>query len=131
MRRLGGFLWLSLIFIGCEPKPKNSPLLTEIFQSAGEKIPEVVTNPENYRIQIIYTQIDRKKDQSPVFTTHTFRLDTTRYFYPASTVKFPAAVLALDKLTRYASLGISKDSKVSIGTGFSGMTPVFLSLIHI
>ena len=125
MRRLGVCLWLFLILIGCEPKPKNSPLLTEIFQSAGEKIPEVVANPENYRIQIIYTQIDRKKDQSPVFTTHTFRLDTTRYFYPASTVKFPAAVLALDKLTRYASLGISKDSKVSIGTGFSGMTPVF------
>ncbi len=125
MRRLGVFLWLFLILIGCEPEPKNSPLLTEIFQSAGEKIPEVVANPENYRIQIIYTQIDRKKDQSPVFTTHTFRLDTTRYFYPASTVKFPAAVLALDKLTRYASLGISKDSKVSIGTGFSGMTPVF------
>ncbi len=118
------FLWLFILIFGCESKPNDSPLLREIFQSLGEKLPEVVSDPGKYRIQIIYTQIDRNENQSPVFTTHSFRLDTTQYFYPASTVKFPAAVLALDKLARYGSLGITKDSKLTIGTGYSGMTPV-------
>ena len=54
--------------------------------------PTIISNPDLYRIQILYTQVDRNIDQSPQFTTHKFNIDPKRYFYPASTVKFPAAV---------------------------------------
>ena len=86
--------------------------------------PTIIANPDLYRIQILYTQVDRNIDQSPQFTTHKFNIDPKRYFYPASTVKFPAAVLALDKLSRYESLDITINSKLTIGTGFTGMLPM-------
>ena len=86
--------------------------------------PNLVADPDLYQIQILYTQVDRNIDQSPQFTIHKFNIDPKRYFYPASTVKFPAAVLALDKLSRYESLDITINSKLTIGTGFTGMLPM-------
>lgn len=124
MIRLWIILWFFFFSISCDQKPKNSPLLTNIFQSLHEELPDVVENPKRHQIQILYTQIDRRKDQFPKFTFHSFQLDTTQYFYPASTVKFPAAVLALDKLASYEKLGITKNTRLVIGTGYSGMTPV-------
>jgi hypothetical protein len=52
----------------------------------------------NYNIQIIYTQIDRLKDSTPLFTHYSYQLNDNNYFYPASTVKFPTSVLAAHKV---------------------------------
>ena len=49
-------------------------------------------------------------------------VDNTKYFYPASTVKLPAAVLALDKLRRYESLSIDKDTKLTINSDKTWMS---------
>ena len=51
----------------------------------------LLADPESYRIQIIYSSIDRKPGNKPVFTDHYFQVDPDRYFYPASTVKMPTA----------------------------------------
>ncbi|MGB6151429.1 MAG: serine hydrolase [Pricia sp.] len=61
-----------------------------------------------YEVQIRYTQIDRKKDDI-TFTDYDFQVDTNTYFYPASSVKFPIAVLALEKLNGMDSL--NKDTR--------------------
>ncbi|WP_317169052.1 serine hydrolase [Poritiphilus flavus] len=66
---------------------------------------------ENYEVQIRYTQIDRRND-SILFSDFDFQVDKDRYFYPASTVKFPIAVLALEKLNHIDSL--SRDVKFYI-----------------
>lgn len=58
----------------------------------------VLANPEPYRLQIIYTRIDRDADNSPNLTYYELGLDDNRYFYPASTVKLPIALLALEWL---------------------------------
>ena len=56
-----------------------------------------------YEVQIRYTQINRKND-SILFTDFDFQVDETQYFYPASTVKFAAAVGTLEKLNALDSL---------------------------
>ncbi len=61
---------------------------------------------EKHEIQIRYTQIDRRND-SIVFTDHDFQVDKSNYFYPASTVKFPAAVAAVEKLNEIDSLSLN------------------------
>lgn len=58
---------------------------------------------DQYEVQIRYTQIDRKND-SIFFRDYDFQVDDQNYFYPASTVKFPIAVLALEKLNQLDSL---------------------------
>nr|WP_295926971.1 serine hydrolase [uncultured Dyadobacter sp.] len=72
-----------------------------------ERFSEVLKNPEKYRVQILYTKIDRNKNNVPHFTTHGYRLNSGEYFYPASTVKLPAVALAFEKLNK---LGIDKDT---------------------
>lgn len=69
----------------------------------------IASNPA-LRVQVIYTQIDRDKNGEPHFTDHTFHLDKDQYFYPASTVKFPVAVLALQRLNELKIAGLDKES---------------------
>jgi hypothetical protein len=54
-------------------------------------------HPELYELQIRFTRIFREKD-SVRFANYDYQVDRNRYFYPASTVKFPIAVMALEKL---------------------------------
>ena len=110
--------------VGCSNNPSDNQLLEKIFNSMGNDFPEIVSDPEKYRIQILYSKIDRDINQKPKFTTFSFRTDSNKYFYPASTVKFPSAVLALDKLKIYSSQNINKDTHLTIGDGYNGMTEV-------
>ena len=48
-------------------------------------------------MQILYTQINRNQKNEPTFKTFSFGVDTSRYFYPASSTKLPIAVLAVEK----------------------------------
>ncbi|MDF4202503.1 serine hydrolase [Maribacter sp. SA7] len=61
---------------------------------------------DSYQVQIRYTQIDRRND-SVVFTDYDFQVNDSMYFYPASTAKFPTAVLALEKLNKTDTLSIN------------------------
>lgn len=53
---------------------------------------------KKYKLQIIYTQITRDSNGKPSFKNYTYKLDSTNYFYCASLVKLPTAILALEKL---------------------------------
>lgn len=87
-------LVLSFLFTSCD-RPEISPL-EKVLWSAHPAMLRVLHNPKAYEIQIIYTQIDRDEKGRVSFTDYTFRSDTTQYFYPASTVKLPMAVLAME-----------------------------------
>lgn len=67
----------------------------------------IMERPFTYRIQILYTQINRDARNKAQLQTFTHRLDSNEYFYPASTVKLAASVLALEKLNK---LGIDKST---------------------
>lgn len=72
-------------------------------------------NVEQHRVQIIYTQIDRDAENRPTFTSFTYRVDPAEYFYPASTVKLPTALLALEKLQRLSIDGLGRDTAMLTG----------------
>ena len=82
----------------------DSPVLTSILEKASAgPAQQVLKDPDTYRLQIIYTQIDRNKKGQPSFTHHTFQVDPNKYFNPASMVKMPLAFLALEKLHQLSS----------------------------
>jgi cell division protein FtsI/penicillin-binding protein 2 len=64
--------------------------------------------PKN--IQIIYGQINRGTNNVPKTTTYYFNKNNNAYFYPASTVKFVVAVLALQKLKAIGNSSINKNT---------------------
>ena len=119
-----GILLISLTTLSSCYQPKDSLLLKDILSSMDHNFTSIVNEPTKHYLQVMYTQIDRDADQAPIFTTHAFNVNPKKYFYPASTVKLPAAVLSLDKLRRYESLGITKDTKLTIGSSQDWMSPV-------
>ena len=92
-----------LLFIGaCSLTPVKDPLQA-VLDSDNPLIKRVMDNAQAHEIQILYTQIDRRND-SIVFIDFDFQVDSSNYFYPASTVKFPAAVATLEKLNEIDTL---------------------------
>ena len=94
--------------------------LEALMVSQPERFATVLENPAKHRIQIIYTQIDRDADNQPTFRSFEYRLNDDEYFYPASTVKLPAAVLALEKLRDLGVAGLGRDTVMLAGDDVSG-----------
>ncbi len=113
-------LILNVTFMGCTEK--RSFIETKMLESGEFK--NVLSNPEKYRLQIIYTQIDRLSDNSPVFTTHRFRVDEGEYLYPASTVKLPMALLALEKINTLGIPGLTPQTSMVIDSLYDWQTKV-------
>ncbi|MFV0604835.1 MAG: serine hydrolase [Niabella sp.] len=67
-------------------------------KNASQQLLQVLDNPHEFRYQIIYTKIDRNKNNEPHFTPYYLNVDENRYFNPASMVKLPTALMALEKL---------------------------------
>ncbi len=65
---------------------------------------EVARNKKQYHAQIIYTQINRDKKGALHFKNYRYHVDTSSYFYPASTVKLIVSALAIEKLLEDSSV---------------------------
>src|SRR5205814_8602933 len=81
-------------------------------------------NKDSFRVQIIYTRIDRDQHNHPSFRNYYFNVDTALYFNPASTVKLPLALLSLEKLNRLTKKGVSKYTSLHIDCNYTWQTPV-------
>jgi len=90
---------ICLSHFSCQDASNQNNPLDVVLGSKNVKIKRVLDNLESYSVQIKFSQINRKND-SISFTDYSFQVDSTQYFYPASTVKFPIALLALAKLNR-------------------------------
>lgn len=96
-------LLLLVLLSGCQSsKPQGDPLVS-ILNSENPAIARVMEDPDKYQIQVRYTRIERQGD-SINFTDYDYRVERDHYFYPASTVKFPIALAALEKLNTLDSL---------------------------
>ncbi|QJD81248.1 serine hydrolase [Spirosoma rhododendri] len=79
-------------------------------------------HPDRYRLQIIYTQIDRDRANKPTFTNYYFNVDSTVYFNPASTVKLPLALLSLEKLNGLKNPQLTRETAMQFDSAHSGQT---------
>jgi len=86
----------------------NNPL--EMILNSNSALKAAVANKDSLRIQIVYTKIDRNKRNKPTFTEYNYNLNNNIYFYPASTVKMPIALLALEKLNELNIKGLNKST---------------------
>ena len=98
--------------------------LVDLLAQYPEYFQPVLSNPDN-KVQIIYTQIDRRRNGKPKFTDHYYNVNETSYFYPASTVKLPVAILALQKLNELKITGLNKNSTMITEADHSGQTEVY------
>lgn len=115
------FLVLIIGFSCTKPTEHLDPLRQILM--GNDSLRQVVENPA-HRVQIIYTQIDRDANNQATFKTYHYNLDTNTYFYPASTVKLPVALLALEKLNELNLPGITANSTLQTGAATPPQTAV-------
>ena len=103
-------VFLILIF-GCR---KSDNPLDLILNSNIPEIKKIKNNLSNHEIQILYSSIQRDSLGKPIFKEFSYNLDKNYYYYPASTVKLPIAILAIQKINYL----IDKGFEISINTPF-------------
>ena len=96
------------------PAPFNA-ILPSIQDSIAKK---VLASPNTYRLQLVYTQIDRDQNGIPRFTNHTLYADAENYFNPASMVKMPLAFLAMEKLYELNQPGVNKYTTMQFDSNY-------------
>lgn len=101
------------------------PFLEDLLKANPQYFAAVLLNRKEWNTQIIYTQIDRGGNGMPSLKNYYFNVNPANYFYPASTVKLPVSLLALQKLNELKEKGIDKHTTIITETGNSSQTAVY------
>lgn len=83
-------------------------------------------DPSAYQAQAILTTIQRNKKGTPTLKSYYWGHPVGEYFYPASTVKMPVAVLALQRLRELKIKGLDAYSRMEHGAERPPQTAVTL-----
>ncbi|RBL93231.1 serine hydrolase [Chitinophaga flava] len=108
-----------------QAQPRTDTLLKNMFdRQATPSLRHILQYPDSFRYQLIYTQIDRDANNKPHFKNYYLEVDANQYFNPASTVKLPIAVLALEKLRELKVRGLDGNTPMLTDSSWSGQVTV-------
>ena len=93
-------LIISICIFSC-----TTPIDT-VLTSEHPAIQKVMDSLDTYEVQIVYTQIDTTSKGLVKFKDYAFQENQKTYFYPASTVKLPIALLASEYVTAHPELDL-------------------------
>ena len=81
-----------------------------------EFVRKIIKYKDNYEIQILYTEVSKNNLGQTEFKDFQFQLNDEKYFYPASTIKLPIAIMTLSKINELRAEGsnISLKSKLKL-----------------
>jgi hypothetical protein len=86
------FVLYGLLLVCCRAtaQEKTDDFLSGLLRKqASPDLLRVLDHPDSFRYQLIYTRIDRDKDNRPKFHNYYYRANSREYFNPASTYACP------------------------------------------
>jgi hypothetical protein len=108
-------------------QPRTDQYLEKILlKNSHPLFRQVIADPETYRLQVIYTRIDRDVMNKPSFANYYFNYDPNLYFNPASIIKLPLALLSLEKIRQLGIKGVDRNTTMV----FDSSKPWQKSLLH-
>jgi hypothetical protein len=120
------FLILFLLPFFTKAQVKTDALLKRtLTQTPDSLVRAVLEQPETFRYQMIYTQINRDKNNKPSFKNYYYNVDPHRYFNPASMVKMPLAFLSLEKLNVLDQPDVNMDTYMQFDSAWAGQTKMY------
>jgi len=125
MKYAASVLLLIIITFSVYAQPKTDSFLENLIRSnASPFLKDLLNQPDTFQYQIIYTRINRDKRNKPHFKNFYFNVDRNRYFNPASTVKLPTALIALEKLNELNKPGVDKYTTMLTDSSFEKQTSI-------
>ncbi len=103
----------------------DNNVLENLMKARPSDFDSVLKHRRDWNVQIIYTQVNRDKKGHVQLRDFSFNLDDHRYFYPASTVKLPIALMALEKLNDLNIPGLNRRSTMITDSAYSKQTVVY------
>ncbi len=124
-KRILHIIFCALFWMNCQAQHAAKPeeeFFETFFKNNPGKFDSISLHHIGWNVQIIYTRIDRGNNGVPSLQNYYFNQKDARYFYPASTVKLPIAILALQKLHELPFPGIDMNSSMITEAAYSGQT---------
>ncbi|MDB5124060.1 MAG: hypothetical protein JWP94_2189 [Mucilaginibacter sp.] len=115
-----------LISLSASAQQTDTVFLKNLLESHPELFSHILNHPTHNEVQILYTQINRDKNNVPHFTSYSYRLNANHYFYPASTVKLPTSIFALEKLNELHINGLTRKTTMKTDSSFAGETKMVI-----
>lgn len=103
----------------------DSFLIRILNANQNEIFQQVLHDTQTYRLQIIYTQINRDKHNKPSFKNYYLNYNPDLYFNPASTVKLPLALLSLEKLNTMHVKGVTKYTAMQFDSSYEKQVKLY------
>lgn len=102
----------------------DTTFLKKLMESKPELFAKILNQPNKNEVQLMYTQVNRDKNNKPIFKTFSYNLNAKRYFYPASTVKLAGVIFALEKVNELKIKGLNANLTMLTDSSFKGQTKV-------
>ncbi|MFA6277178.1 MAG: serine hydrolase [Pedobacter sp.] len=121
-------LFLCLLFLisyQAMAQKTDTLFLKKLMEDKPELFSGILNHPNHNEVQVIYTQVNRDKNNKPSFKTFSYNLNAKRYFYPASTVKLAGVIFALEKVNELKSKGLNANLSMITDSSFKGETKVW------
>lgn len=116
---------ISSTMIACSRRViENDSILVDLMSRHPAKFRRIIRHSDSLEVQIIYTRINRDSLNRPEFKSFYFHVDSTRYFYPASTIKLPMVLLALEKINQLGIKELDKYTTMFSDSAYSGQISV-------
>ncbi|HWW41065.1 serine hydrolase [Pedobacter sp.] len=115
---------LGILSLNTMAQRTDTVFLKKMMESKPELFSTVLDHPQKHEVQVLYTQINRNKNNKPTFKSFSYNLNAHHYFYPASTVKLAAVIFALEKLNDLKIKGLTVQSTMFTDSSYQGQTKV-------
>lgn len=106
-------------------KSKTDSFLVDLLKANPSLFDSITANKDAFNMQFIYSKIDRGANGIAALKNYYYHINPEKYFYPASTVKLPICILALQKLNELKEKGIDKYTTMLTEQAYSNETAVF------
>ena len=104
---------------------RTDAFLENLLKQYPRYFDSILAKRNNYNVQVIYTRIDRGANGIAALKQFYFNVNPKKYFYPASAVKLPLAMLTLQKLGELKQNGIDKNTTMLTEKAYSEQTAVY------
>lgn len=122
--RIPALILLLLFHLQTMAQQTDTVFLKKLMLSKPELFKGILNHPTHNEVQIMYTKVNRDKNNKPQFKTFSYNLNARRYFYPASTVKLAAVIFALEKTNELTGKGLAAELSMITDSSFKGQTKV-------
>lgn len=131
MKLFAGVFFLLIVNHAVSQQKTDAWLENLLRNKASPLLMHILDQPDTFQYQLIYTLIDRDKNNRPHFKSYYLHLDKDRYFNPASTVKLPVALCALEKLHELHIPGLERNTAMFTDSSYSGQVKVYTDSLSV